>query len=133
MSEDKFEVKLDESTNILYAHVEVFKKPTHLGISFYDFSIVMSKLKNLGYDVSEGNCISRSRPVRSDSDDRRGPPGEKYSKATWKFQLTPNIEEETVLKPPPAKKASKKASKKTSKKTSRQTTKSVLKSYNKKR
>jgi len=127
MGKDKFEVRVDKETHMLYVDVEVLSKPSWQGVLSYDTSKVMKILNEQGYNVTERDCTSMGRMARSDSGN-----GEEYSKSKWVFRLTSTDgpEEVTTVKvpEPEAPKTSKKATDKTSTKT-KKTTADVLKSY----
>ena len=92
--EDKFEVSVDETANVLEVQVEVVCRPPWVGVSFYDLSIIIAKLKKLGYDVSEKDCLENLGTVRSD-DGRLG------NKKTYKFKLKGKTKKATIKKTPP--------------------------------
>jgi len=93
MKKDKFEVNLDEQTNILSVHIKVEARPGWKGLSYYDMTRVLTELKKLNYKVSEKDCFDKSRPVRSDD-------GERNASGVWKFKLP---KKETVQPPKPPK------------------------------
>jgi len=89
MSQDKFEVSIDEKTNILSVYVEVDARPHWKGFSYYDISRVLAELKKLNHNVSEKNCLDKSRPVRSDD-------GERNTSGVWRFKLP----KQKIVQPP---------------------------------
>lgn len=140
--EDKFEVNVDEKANVLEVDVEVVCRPPHCGVSFYDISIVLVKLKKLGYTFQEKDCLQNPGTVRSD-DGRQG------NKKTYKFRLKGKVNKPFVkkTKPPvttkpaekakkvevPVEKAIEEAPPPPTKKINTKTTSDVLKEYAKKK
>ena len=122
---DKFEVIVDKKTNTLHVNVEVHNKPEWQGISYYDTTRVINKLKKQGYSVTSKSCIDAGRKARSDSGNR-----EKYDKSKWVFKLLDVVEdikqEEKKATPP---KQSVVQKQKPAKKAPQKTTADVLKNY----